>query len=107
MQIYKNGFICGGETVLLRCLFILVDITIDKVNDELCLHGWEHVPGLVGLGLALRQDVLRTPGRALTFPLVLCLRMSSSDNDGLELAHVLLRKFGDPDPPCADSYPDL
>ncbi|XP_043729287.1 ATP-binding cassette sub-family A member 13 isoform X2 [Cervus elaphus] len=34
-------------------------------------------------------------------------RMSSSDNDSLELAHVLLRKFGDQDPPCADAYPDL
>nr|XP_020755556.1 LOW QUALITY PROTEIN: ATP-binding cassette sub-family A member 13 [Odocoileus virginianus texanus] len=34
-------------------------------------------------------------------------RMSSSDNDSLELARVLLRKFGDQDLPCADSYPDL
>ncbi|XP_061022272.1 ATP-binding cassette sub-family A member 13 [Dama dama] len=31
----------------------------------------------------------------------------SSDNDSLELAHVLLRKFGDQDPPCADANPDL
>ncbi|CAM9884095.1 unnamed protein product [Rangifer tarandus platyrhynchus] len=31
----------------------------------------------------------------------------SRDNDGLELARVLLRKFGDQDPPCADAYPDL
>uniref|UniRef100_E1BM08 ATP binding cassette subfamily A member 13 n=1 Tax=Bos taurus TaxID=9913 RepID=E1BM08_BOVIN len=31
----------------------------------------------------------------------------SSENDGLELTRVLLRKFGDQDPPCADLYPDL
>ncbi|XDB49958.1 hypothetical protein AB1E18_003527 [Capra hircus] len=31
----------------------------------------------------------------------------SSENDGLELAQVLLRKFGDQDPSCADLYPDL
>ncbi|KAM9698218.1 ATP-binding cassette sub-family A member 13 [Dama dama] len=55
-----------------------LDSKQDKVNDELCTAG--------NMRLAW---------------------MSSSDNDSLELAHVLLRKFGDQDPPCADANPDL